>query len=198
MSDPAATVPVLRDRELVLRPFGPADVEARRVLGVDPEVVRAFGGTPDSPEPRPMTPDEARAWVAREDRADGRVSWAVEVDGRFVGHARLSDVRLEQRKAMYGVGILARDLRGRGYGRRIAHLVLGHAFDTLGLHRVALRVFAGNDHAVRSYQAAGFVIEGVEREIHQVDGVWQDDVVMGVLEHEWRELTSTARPTETR
>ena len=198
MTGPTASVPVLRDGELVLRPFAPEDVEARRVLGVDPEVVRAFGGTPDSLAPRPMTHEEARAWVAHENRPDGRVSWAVEVDGRFVGHARLSDVRLEQGKAMYGVGILDRDLRGHGYGRRIAHLVLGHAFDTLGLHRVALRVFAGNDHAVRSYQAAGFVVEGVEREIHQVDGVWQDDVVMGVLEHEWRELTSAVRPAEGR
>ena len=43
---------------------------------------------------------------------------------------------------------------------------------------MALRVVLAEDNLL--------VREGLEREIHQVDGRWLDDVVMGVLEHEWR------------
>ena len=185
-------VPELRDGELLLRPLRAGDLEARQSHGLDPDVVRAFGGTPDSEQWRAMSRDEAAAWLAEEFADDGRVAWAVEVDGRFVGHARLSQVRLESRKAMYGVGVLDRSLWSRGYGRRITSLVLAHAFETMGLHRVALKVFASQERAIRSYLAAGFVREGVEREIHLVDGVWQDDVVMAVLEHEWRDRVGSA------
>ena len=179
-------VPVLQDGDLLLRPLRDGDVAARQALGLDPDVLRAFGTTPDSPGPRSMTRAEAEAWLAEEFADDGRLAWVVEVDGRVVGHARLSQLRTESRRAMYGVGILDRSLWSRGYGRRITTLVLHHAFASLRLHRVALKVFSDQERAIRSYEAAGFVREGLEREIHQVDGRWLDDVVMAVLEHEWR------------
>ena len=187
------TVPELGHGDVLLRPLREGDVAARQALGGAPAVVRAFGGTPDSPHPRPMTRAEAEAWIAEEFADDGRLSWVVEIGGRMVGHARLSQLRRESRKAMYGIGILDRSLWGRGHGRLVTTLVLHHAFESMRLHRVGLKVFAGQERAIRSYLAAGFVREGLEREIHLVDGVWQDDVVMGVLEHEWRRLHLSPR-----
>jgi RimJ/RimL family protein N-acetyltransferase len=55
----------------------------------------------------------------------------------------------------------------------------------LGLHRVSVRVVAYNERAIQAYKKCGFRIEGREREAALVDGVWHDDVIMGVLESEY-------------
>lgn len=54
-------------------------VEARQRLGLDPDVLRAFGTTPDSPTPRPMSRAEATVWLAEESADDGRMAWIVKV-----------------------------------------------------------------------------------------------------------------------
>ena len=43
-----------------------------------------------------------------------------------------------------------------------------------------------NVRAIRAYEKCGFVREGVERESALVDGAWHGDVIMGILEHEYR------------
>ncbi|MGW4923037.1 GNAT family N-acetyltransferase [Streptomyces sp. NB004] len=62
---------------------------------------------------------------------------------------------------------------------------MGHGFEYVGLHRVQLEVYAHNARARHVYEKAGFVVEGVRREAALRDGVWVDDVLMAVLEHEW-------------
>lgn len=172
----------------MLRAFRPDDVAARQALGLDAEIIRAFGGTPGFDGRRPMPADAARAWYdAQAASVEERIAWAIQVDGRFVGSARLDRIRDTERHAQYAVGILDSGILGRGLGQRVTRLVLEHAFDALGLHRVALRVLAGNDRAIGCYARCGFVLEGRERESARVDGAWQDDLLMAVLEHEWRQ-----------
>ncbi len=103
--------------------------------------------------------------------------------------------------ALAHITIGEQDRWGRGYGTEAVELMLGHAFERLGLHRVGLSVFAFNDRAIRSYEKAGFHEEGRLREAVWRDGRWWDEVQMGVLEREWRErvgagevgATATAR-----
>ena len=64
--------------------------------------------------------------------------------------------------------------------------MVDHAFTSLGLHRVALSVFAFNERAIRAYQRVGFTIEGRAREAIWRDGRWWDELHMSVLEPEWR------------
>ena len=64
--------------------------------------------------------------------------------------------------------------------------MLDHAFDVLGLHRVALYVFEFNERAIRAYRRCGFVIEGRARESIFRDGRWWDELAMSVIESDWR------------
>ena len=61
-----------------------------------------------------------------------------------------------------------------------------YAFDTLRLHRLSLDVFSFNTRAIRAYERAGFVREGVLRDAIVTDGGYADDVLMAMLESEWR------------
>jgi len=67
--------------------------------------------------------------------------------------------------------------------------MLRYAFEDLGLHRIALWVAAYNTRARRCYEKCGFRVEGIARENFQVDGEWQDDVLMAVLKEEWEALS---------
>ena len=64
--------------------------------------------------------------------------------------------------------------------------MLRFAFDELGGHKVELRVWAFNDRAIRAYEKAGFVREGVRRAVAFHGGQFYDEVLMGVLAEEFR------------
>jgi RimJ/RimL family protein N-acetyltransferase len=90
------------------------------------------------------------------------------------------------RNAELGIMIGEKRFWDRGYGTQAVRLLLGHAFDTLNLHRVFLRVFASNPRAIRAYEKVGFILEGRLREDRFADGGYEDTLLMSVLEHEWR------------
>ena len=69
----------------------------------------------------------------------------------------------------------------RGYGTEATLLVRDFAFGPLGLRRLTLEVAASNARARRVYERAGFVVEGVRRQVRLVDGLWDDVVDMALL-----------------
>lgn len=178
------TVPTLVGPRVTLRAYRDDDRVARQRHGWHREIERGYGY--ESPT-RAMTDDEVQAWLAylAARSGNGAVCWAVECDGELAGHASLLDVREGGRKARLAIGMYAPRFMGRGLGTEAIRLVLRHAFGTLGMHRVDLKVLDFNDRAIAAYRACGFVEEGRERESCWVDGRWHDDVIMGVLDREF-------------
>ena len=70
----------------------------------------------------------------------------------------------------------------------------GHRPATLGLHRVDLRVLEFNRRAITAYEKCGFIQEGVEREGALIADEWRTDVMMSILEQEYREAARTWWP----
>ncbi len=177
-------MPTLVGPRVTLRAFSPEDVAPRQRLGWHREIERGYGSDRGT---GPMSDEEATGWLghleARE--AAGARCWAIESGGRLAGAVFLSDVREAGRKARLAIGMYSPDHVGRGLGTEAIRLVLRHAFGTLGMHRVDLKVLADNDRAIAAYRACGFVEEGRERESCWVEGRWHDDVVMGVLDREF-------------
>lgn len=60
------------------------------------------------------------------------------------------------------------------------------AFDHLHLHRLELDVFSFNCRALRAYERAGFVREGTRRAAIPDGEGWADDILMAMLDTEWR------------
>ena len=56
----------------------------------------------------------------------------------------------------------------------------------MGLHRVELGVYAYNTRAHAIYRSLGFTEEGRRREVVLHDGVFHDEIIMSMLEPEWR------------
>ena len=198
MSSPDTdALPTLRGRRVLLRLPVAADVAARVSIPRDPEENRLYGG---DGEPKVFTPAEVEAHLAtliEQDLTTSRqfviaaLSWpdgraTEEPEGRYIGSARLHSISWSDRKARFAIGIFDRRFWSHGYGAEATRLLLRHGFDDLGLHRIDLRVLAFNPRAIRCYEKCGFRREGVERESALIGGVWHDDIMMSILESEYR------------
>lgn len=73
----------------------------------------------------------------------------------------------------------------KGYGTEVMGLLLSHGFDTLNLNRIYLRVYVSNPRAIRSYEKAGFTLEGRLREAVFQRGAYGDVLIMSALRSEW-------------
>lgn len=105
--------------------------------------------------------------------------------GRLIGLTTFSNLDPENGSVLFHITVGERDAWGRGMGTEATELMLSLAFETLGLHRVGLTVFAFNERAIRSYRKAGFAIEGRMREAIVRDGRYWDELQMGVLRDDW-------------
>jgi RimJ/RimL family protein N-acetyltransferase len=115
---------------------------------------------------------------------------AVETDtGEVVGHISLGGLSQKNRAGRISrvlVGSAA--ARGKGYCRQMVEAVLKIGFEELKLHRISLGVYDFNTAAIKCYQKAGMVTEGVTRDCLLFKGQWWSLVEMSMLEEEWRKL----------
>lgn len=109
-------------------------------------------------------------------------------DGRIVGESVLNEIDWALRSANFRIGIFQSSARGRGLGSWAVRVTRDFAFATLGLHRLSLDVFSFNPRAIRTYEKAGFRREGVLRDAVSDGDGFGDDILMALLEEEWRAL----------
>ena len=79
-----------------------------------------------------------------------------------------------------GMGLLP-GYRGQGMGRRLAVQTIGAARQ-VGIERVELDVFASNASAIALYRTLGFTTEGIKRRARKLDGQYDDNVFMALLD----------------
>jgi RimJ/RimL family protein N-acetyltransferase len=174
-----ATKPVLHGKLVTLRPVEAAD--ARFLIATDPEAMRLTGSH------RTYTPAQIEDWYATRADFDDRLDLAV-VDrssGEYAGEVVLNDLVPENKSCNFRILLAGAENRGRGLGTEATGLILTHAFETVGLHRVELSVFTFNPRARRVYEKVGFVYEGTMREALLWDEDWFDADTMSILDREW-------------
>jgi RimJ/RimL family protein N-acetyltransferase len=71
--------------------------------------------------------------------------------------------------------------RGRGLATAATRLLVRHLVFDLDYHRVQLEVYAFNDAALRHFERAGFVREGVRRKAYRRHGGWVDGINYGIV-----------------
>lgn len=98
-----------------------------------------------------------------------------------LGSVYIRDIDRNHNKAEYGIFIGEPGARGRGVGTASAKLMLRYCFEEGKLHRVFLRAFADNVQAIRSYEKAGFVREGLLKDDVCIEGQYRDIVWMAAV-----------------
>ena len=76
---------------------------------------------------------------------------------------------------------------GAGAGTYLMEAVLDWLYVNTDTNRVDLDVYVENDRARRSYEKAGFQVEGRLRDFHRnADGTYRDMWLMSILRRDWR------------
>ncbi|MGA8112570.1 MAG: GNAT family protein [Actinocatenispora sp.] len=178
-----AEKPTLTGKRALLRPVGAQDVDGLAEAVNDPEV-RRLTGSHASPEDADPT-EQRRAlheWYTTRHQHDDRLDLAV-VDietGQYAGEIVLNHLDAANRSCSLRI-MLGPASVNRGLGSEALTLLLDHAFDTVGLHRVALEVYPFNPRARHVYEKVGFVVEGTLRDSLYWAGEWVDAITMAVL-----------------
>jgi RimJ/RimL family protein N-acetyltransferase len=174
--------PTLVGDSVLLRPVGVEDVPGLLKLVADPEGRRMTGThRQDFPE------DAAREWYrTRADHAD-RLDLAIvdRATGKYVGEVVLNELNTDNQSCGFRICLIGPTAFGRGFGTEATRLVVRHAFETVGVHRIELEVFAFNPRARRVYEKVGFVHEGTKRQALLWDGEWFDVHLMAMVADDW-------------
>ena len=177
-----ADKPVLAGEKVTLRPVTVDDAPGLLELLADPESSRLTATR--------LGPDRetAERWYATRAEHEDRLDLAIveNTTGAYVGEVVLNDLHADNRSCGFRISLVGPRVFGRGYGTEATRLVLRHAFETVGIHRVELDVYAFNPRARHVYEKVGFVLEGTKREALLWDGEWIDADVMAMLESDWR------------
>jgi len=105
----------------------------------------------------------------------------------LIGFIGLFDLYQHHGDALVAIALGERNFWGKGYGTDAMQVLLRCAFCELNLRRVGLIVFEYNPRAIRSYEKAGFTLEGRVRGALMREGRRWDFLYMGILRQEWQE-----------
>ncbi len=138
--------------------------------------------------PLPDTPEAMRRYVDAALAAPDHVPFAVvgADDGQVRGSTRLYDLAPAQRRVEIGSTFYGRAWWGGVTNPACKYLLLRHAFEDLGLQRVALRGDSRNSRSLAAMRRLGATEEGTLR-AHRIapDGSTGDTVYFSILADEW-------------
>jgi RimJ/RimL family protein N-acetyltransferase len=175
---------VIYGKRIRLRAVEREDVKKFHEWVNDPEVTRGLAMF------MPLSMREEENWFEEQLKRDPKEKpLAIEVKkGRawkLIGNCGVFGISATHRFAELGIMIGDKGEWNKGYGSEAMTLLLKHGFETLNLNRIFLRVYADNIRAVRSYEKAGFILEGRQREAVYKHGKYEDVLFMSVLRSEW-------------
>jgi RimJ/RimL family protein N-acetyltransferase len=138
------------------------------------------------PWPRPHSEAEIAAILESERRVALPFAQVDAASGRAVGITTYRDIDERHRTLEVGGTWIGRPWWRTALNTEAKLLILGHAFDTLGANRVAIKTDILNERSQAAIERLGAKREGVLR--HQYvrrDGTLRDTVIYSVIPEEW-------------
>lgn len=135
----------------------------------------------------PLNSDDEAGWYEAQRKDDSCQNFAIVINKgeAHIGSVGLMKINYREQNAELGIVIGDKTQWGKGYGREAIQLLLKFAFTEMNLHRVYLRVDAGNTPAIRCYLNCGFIEEGRLRDAVYHRGHFEDQLMMSVLRSEY-------------
>jgi len=175
-----------------LRPLTEGDfAEWRAVRRANREWLAPWEPTP--PSTGPDVVEDRLAFAARcsararERQMDAGYGFGVFAEGSLVGEMNLSGVQRGPFQSVHVGYWIDRRHAGREYAPEALVVVLDHAFEVLGLHRVQINIIPRNQASRRVVEKLGIREEGTARRYLEINGRWEDHVRYAITAEEWEE-----------
>lgn len=101
-----------------------------------------------------------------------------------VGYFMLSELDNPHNKVEITQGIIAK--KNCGYGRETFNLLLTWIFDVKKSHRAFLDCKEYNSVGIHIYESLGFKREGIMRDVICTNGIYENLILFGILEDEFK------------
>lgn len=161
-------------------------VSLRTIEQENVDVIQRAYNEPDFQEGFPLQfPKSQRMIEERIEEAgeeDDSIVLLICVDENPVGQVSRQDIRRPHGMLTYW---LLPDERGQGYATDGAALLIDHAFDGVGLHRIFAWTIDDNEASQEVLRRLGFSHEGTYREHIFTRGGYHDTEHYGLLSSEW-------------
>jgi len=162
---------------VLLRPLERRHLEKTLEWANDPELMRLLNRA------HTISREEHEQWFAGVQKRGDCCYFAIEdVDGAHLGNVWLWDIDFRHRRAELRI-VMGLDRAGNGAGTEAISRLCDYAFEQLNLHKVYAYVLALNPRARRSFEKAGFVLEGTLREDRWTGESFTDVYLLARLNH---------------
>jgi RimJ/RimL family protein N-acetyltransferase len=178
--------PIIRGAQVLLRPAERADIPLFVAWLNDYETSRHL--TTRAPLGLALEERWFDDMLTREGKDAYHFVICLLADQRPIGTAGLFALDLLNGQAGFGIFIGERTLWNRGFGTDSLEAISDFGFGELRLERIWLDVFTENARAKRSYEKAGFSVEGILRHDMYRSGRFKDVYRMSLLRAEWEAL----------
>jgi UDP-4-amino-4,6-dideoxy-N-acetyl-beta-L-altrosamine N-acetyltransferase len=131
-----------------------------------------------------FTEQSQKKWLSDVIARGRAVQYIILSNNLPIGSVYIRDIDYINKKGEFGIFIGEKDFIGRGFGSLATKEMLKIAFEKLKLHRVYLRVFSDNIFAIKTYEKAGFVKEGILKDTVFIDGKFKDMLLMANVNNE--------------
>ncbi len=176
---------VLEDDRALLRPIQLDDFDRLVHFSIsEPEIWRYSLSTINSPE-------TLRAYV--EAAVAGREAGACypfavydKLLGRWAGSTRFYEIDPRNGSVVVGYTWYGKAFQGTGLNKHCKFLLLRHAFEVWGMHRVEQRADVKNLRSIAAMKSTGCTVEGVLRDhLPLPDGTRRSSIILSILRSEW-------------
>jgi aminoglycoside 6'-N-acetyltransferase len=175
----------LAGERVLLRRFQLADVAEFVAYRSCAEVARFQSW--DAPYPREEGERTIRQMMGEDPDTAGewfQFAVALRPAGQLIGDCAARPHADDPRQCEIGFTI-APGYQGRGYATEAARLLVGYLFGRRGKHRITASCDPRNAASAAVLERLGMRREGHLRESTWAKGEWTDDLLYGLLRHEW-------------
>ena len=167
-----------------LEPLSETHLDDLCRVGLDPDIWRWTTSTISSREELRGFIDQA----LRDARAGTALPFATihRRSGRAVGSTRFGNIAMEHRRLEVGWTWLGRDYQRTAINTEAKYLMLRHAFEVIGIHRVEIKTDVLNERSRAAIVRLGAKEEGILRKHLITDsGRARDSVMHSIIDDEW-------------
>lgn len=126
---------------------------------------------------------QLRAYIAKINENQDFIFRAITLrdTGRHIGNIKLGPIDWNHRFAEVGIIVGAKDCWGQSYAQESIRLLAAYAFASLKLHKLTASCYAVNNAAIKAFEKAGFVREGLRKSQYLSEGRYVGVVCLGLV-----------------
>lgn len=170
----------IKGEKVVLRAIEKKDLEFLREMINDPEMEKAVVGWSF-----PVSEHEQVIWYEKQILNKSSIKFIIEADGKNIGLATIDEIDWKNRKALHGIKLYGKDIKGRGYGTEVVNLIMKYAFEELQLNRLYGSILEYNEASIKLYKKCGWTIEGTSRKSIFKNNRYHDELQLGILKEDY-------------